>query len=205
MSVLSSAPADVRRQVRRIEGRTRRLVDSRFAGEYRSLFKGQGMEFAEVREYQLGELATQRELSGSRRLRSLGLAREESERFFELVGAVVSPTERLGWVDLTEEVSPAGLQYGLLAHGRDRDVFASQLADDAHISISGVDPRWSDEQLRAWSQRFDVLLFSEPHHLRGRAGREFFDGYVERLESAGWQRAPIGTLEIARPLKEPLP
>jgi len=49
VSVLSIAPADVLRQVRRIEVRTRRLVDSRFAGEYRSLFKGQGMEFAEVR------------------------------------------------------------------------------------------------------------------------------------------------------------
>jgi uncharacterized protein (DUF58 family) len=52
---LTIAPADVLRQVRRIEVRTRRLVDSRFAGEYRSLFKGQGMEFAEVREYQPGD------------------------------------------------------------------------------------------------------------------------------------------------------
>ncbi|MFO0092670.1 MAG: DUF58 domain-containing protein [Gemmatimonadaceae bacterium] len=55
MSVLAIAPAEVLRQVRRIEVRTRRLVDSRFAGEYRSLFKGQGMEFAEVREYQAGD------------------------------------------------------------------------------------------------------------------------------------------------------
>jgi uncharacterized protein (DUF58 family) len=49
------APAEVLRQVRRVEVRTRRLVDSSFAGEYRSLFKGQGMEFAEVREYQPGD------------------------------------------------------------------------------------------------------------------------------------------------------
>ncbi|HEY0929515.1 MAG TPA: DUF58 domain-containing protein [Gemmatimonas sp.] len=55
MSITAIAPADVLRQVRRIEVRTRRLVDSRFAGEYRSLFKGQGMEFAEVREYQPGD------------------------------------------------------------------------------------------------------------------------------------------------------
>lgn len=54
-SPASIAPADVLRQVRRVEVRTRRLVDSRFAGEYRSLFKGQGMEFAEVREYQIGD------------------------------------------------------------------------------------------------------------------------------------------------------
>ena len=54
-SPVSVASADVLRQVRRIEMRTRRLVDSTFAGEYRSLFKGQGMEFAEVREYQPGD------------------------------------------------------------------------------------------------------------------------------------------------------
>ncbi len=55
MSLLAVAPAEVLRQVRRIEVRARRLVDSHFAGEYRSLFKGQGMEFAEVREYQAGD------------------------------------------------------------------------------------------------------------------------------------------------------
>ncbi len=54
-SLAGAVPADVLRQVRRIEVRTRRLVDSTFAGEYRSLFKGQGMEFAEVREYQDGD------------------------------------------------------------------------------------------------------------------------------------------------------
>ena len=54
-SLLAVAPSDVLRQVRRIELRTRRLLDSTFAGEYRSLFKGQGMEFAEVREYQPGD------------------------------------------------------------------------------------------------------------------------------------------------------
>ncbi|MEI6739740.1 MAG: DUF58 domain-containing protein [Gemmatimonadaceae bacterium] len=54
-SPAAAIPADILRQVRRIEVRTRRLVDSRFAGEYRSVFKGQGMEFAEVREYQPGD------------------------------------------------------------------------------------------------------------------------------------------------------
>lgn len=159
----------------------------------------------EVRDYQLAELATQRDLSGSRRLRSLGLAREEYERFFELVGAAIEPTEHVGWIDLTEEVSPAGLQYGRLVRGADRATFAAQLAETTHISIAGEDPRWTDEQLATWSAPFDVLLFSEPHHLRGRAGREFFDGYVTRLEATGWLRQPIGTLDIARPMKEPLP
>ncbi|MGQ0765871.1 MAG: DUF58 domain-containing protein [Gemmatimonadota bacterium] len=46
---------EVLRQVKLIELRTRRLVNSLFSGEYRSIFKGQGMEFAEVREYQPGD------------------------------------------------------------------------------------------------------------------------------------------------------
>jgi uncharacterized protein (DUF58 family) len=49
------APLEILEQVRRLELRMRRLVNSRFAGEYRSVYKGQGMEFAEVREYQPGD------------------------------------------------------------------------------------------------------------------------------------------------------
>jgi uncharacterized protein (DUF58 family) len=43
------------RRVRRIEIRARRLVDEGFAGEYLSVFKGRGMEFSEVRDYQPGD------------------------------------------------------------------------------------------------------------------------------------------------------
>ena len=48
-------PAEILKKVRRIELRTRYLVDTVFSGEYHSVFKGQGMAFAEVREYQLGD------------------------------------------------------------------------------------------------------------------------------------------------------
>ena len=52
-----TAPAtrDVLRQVRQIELRTRGLVTSIFGGEYQSVFRGQGMEFSEVREYEPGD------------------------------------------------------------------------------------------------------------------------------------------------------
>jgi len=46
---------EILRQVKGIELRTRGLVSSLFAGEYRSVFRGQGIEFAEVREYQQGD------------------------------------------------------------------------------------------------------------------------------------------------------
>ncbi len=46
---------EMMRKVRRLEIRTRALVEEIFAGEYHSAFKGQGMEFAEVREYVPGD------------------------------------------------------------------------------------------------------------------------------------------------------
>jgi uncharacterized protein (DUF58 family) len=46
---------EVLRQVKGIELRTRGLVTSLFTGEYRSVFRGQGIEFAEVRAYQQGD------------------------------------------------------------------------------------------------------------------------------------------------------
>ena len=42
-------------KIRRIEIRTRRLVNSSFAGEYHAIFKGRGMEFDEVRPYRPGD------------------------------------------------------------------------------------------------------------------------------------------------------
>ncbi len=46
---------EVLRQVKGIELRTRSLVNTLFTGEYRSVFRGQGIEFAEVRGYQDGD------------------------------------------------------------------------------------------------------------------------------------------------------
>ncbi len=43
------------RTIRRIEIRTRRLVNESMAGEYHSVFRGRGMEFSDVREYQAGD------------------------------------------------------------------------------------------------------------------------------------------------------
>jgi uncharacterized protein (DUF58 family) len=48
-------PREILRKVRRIEITTRGLVNEVFSGEYHSVFKGRGMNFAEVREYQYGD------------------------------------------------------------------------------------------------------------------------------------------------------
>ncbi|MBA3870013.1 MAG: DUF58 domain-containing protein [Anaerolineae bacterium] len=47
--------ADVLRKIRRIELRTRKLVNESFAGAYRSAFKGRGIEFDSIRPYEPGD------------------------------------------------------------------------------------------------------------------------------------------------------
>ena len=48
-------PREVIRKVKQIEIVTRNIVEDVFSGEYHSIFKGLGMEFSEVREYQPGD------------------------------------------------------------------------------------------------------------------------------------------------------
>jgi uncharacterized protein (DUF58 family) len=46
---------EITAQIKRIELTTRGLVESLFSGEYHSIFKGRGLEFSDVREYQPGD------------------------------------------------------------------------------------------------------------------------------------------------------
>ncbi len=48
-------PKELLKKIRLIDIKTRKSVNDIFAGEYHSVFKGRGMEFSEVREYQFGD------------------------------------------------------------------------------------------------------------------------------------------------------
>ncbi len=52
---MNTSTTDLLKRVRRIEIKTKALSNNIFAGEYHSAFKGSGMSFAEVREYQAGD------------------------------------------------------------------------------------------------------------------------------------------------------
>ncbi|HEY8650384.1 MAG TPA: DUF58 domain-containing protein, partial [Chthoniobacterales bacterium] len=47
--------ADILKKIRALEIKTKVLVESAFAGDYHSIFKGRGMNFEDVREYQPGD------------------------------------------------------------------------------------------------------------------------------------------------------
>src|SRR3990167_11252452 len=48
-------PPEILKQIKKIEITTKKLVTASFSGEYTSVFKGQGIEFADVREYVPGD------------------------------------------------------------------------------------------------------------------------------------------------------
>src|SRR5690348_8811943 len=90
-------PPEILRQVKLIELRTRGLVNSLFSGEYRSVFKGQGMEFAEVREYQPGDEVRSIDWNVTARMRRPYVKRYIEERELTVMLAVdLSGSERFG-------------------------------------------------------------------------------------------------------------
>lgn len=71
---------DLLSKVRKIEIRTRALSHQIFAGEYHSAFKGRGMAFSEVREYQYGDDVRNMDWNVTARLRSPYVKVFEEER-----------------------------------------------------------------------------------------------------------------------------
>ena len=90
-------PPEILRQVKLLELRTRGLVNSLFTGEYRSVFKGQGMEFSEVREYQPGDEVRSIDWNVTARMRKPYVKRYIEERELTVMLAVdLSGSERFG-------------------------------------------------------------------------------------------------------------
>ncbi len=93
------------RQVKQIDLRTRGLVATLFAGEYRSVFRGQGMEFAEVRAYEHGDDYRSIDWNVSARLGSPYVKTFTEERELTLMLVV----DRSGSTDFGEPQSKAAL------------------------------------------------------------------------------------------------
>ena len=81
-------PDEVTREVRRIEITTRHLVRDIVAGEYSSAFRGRGVEFAEVREYQPGDDVRTIDWNVTARLGSAYVKRYLEERELTVVFVV---------------------------------------------------------------------------------------------------------------------
>ena len=77
---MDNSASDLLKKVRKIEIKTRALSHQIFAGEYHSAFKGRGMAFSEVREYQYGDDVRNMDWNVTARLRAPYVKVFEQER-----------------------------------------------------------------------------------------------------------------------------
>ncbi|MCK9626064.1 MAG: DUF58 domain-containing protein [Bacteroidales bacterium] len=99
---------DLLKKVRKIEIKTKALSHQIFAGEYHSAFKGRGMAFSEVREYQYGDDVRSMDWNVTARLRSPYIKVFEEERELTVVLLIdVSGSRFFGTTDKLKKDSMA--------------------------------------------------------------------------------------------------
>ena len=96
-------PKEILRKIRRIELRTRRLVNTSFSGHYHSVFKGRGMNFEEVREYNAGDEIRSIDWNVTARMNTPYVKKFTEEREMTVMLLVdVSASGAFGSVDLSK-------------------------------------------------------------------------------------------------------
>jgi uncharacterized protein (DUF58 family) len=128
---MASVSPEILKQVKGIELRTRGLVSALFAGEYRSVFRGQGMEFAEVRAYEPGDDFRSIDWNVSARLASPFVKTYTEERELTLMLVV----DQSGSTRIGDPVSKVGLEVEVAA------VLASPRRTRTTASVRCCSPR----------------------------------------------------------------
>lgn len=160
----------------------------------------------EVRASQVRTLRGWSRLDPLRPIPTAGLRREEARAILELVAEEARPTERVGWLGLSSELSPAAIHLALYRASGTRERLLSDSIRPMDVTWLGVDPQWDDEELARYALDFDVIFATEPPDLRDRAPRRFVAGYRERLLGAlGWEARELGEISIERSAGDPRP
>lgn len=103
--------SDILKKVRKIEIKTRGLSQNIFAGQYHSAFKGRGMAFAEVREYQYGDDVRDIDWNVTARFQRLYVKVFEEEReltvmlLIDVSGSLDFGTSRQTKADMVTEIA----------------------------------------------------------------------------------------------------
>ena len=101
-------PAEVLRTIREVEIKARILADEGFLGGYRSVFRGSGLEFEEVREYQPGDDVRSIDWNVAARMGVPYIKRYREERELVVLLAVdVSASSWFGTAALSKRGSPS--------------------------------------------------------------------------------------------------
>ncbi len=144
-------------------------------------------------------LARRRSLDAGAELASTGLLRDDNERILDLVAGALGPAESFGWLGVSTQLPRGALHAGLVRRGGAPE----RLLRDAHVPMfietPLADPGLGEAALKAWGERYDVILHSSPVDLLDHGGRRFMQRYVDLLHAGGgWTCEPLGTLDLTR-------
>ena len=145
-------PRELVKKLRKIEIHTARLANDQLAGGYHSVFKGRGMAFAEVRQYQPGDDVRFIDWNVSARMNDTYVKVFTEEREMTVMLVVdLSASERFGSVALAEgdraEVAARSRSARsrtttacLIVHGPHRDLRAAQEGQGHVMRVIAGDP-----------------------------------------------------------------
>ncbi|MDD2228903.1 MAG: DUF58 domain-containing protein [Candidatus Cloacimonetes bacterium] len=112
--MFTQSASDILKKIRRIEIRTRNSVAELFSGEYHSRFRGQGLEFAEVREYQPGDNHRDIDWNVSARMGQLFIKKFKETRELRVMFLVdISASQNMGTVSMFKRERIAEIVAGL--------------------------------------------------------------------------------------------
>ncbi|MEZ6017236.1 MAG: hypothetical protein R3F49_19135 [Planctomycetota bacterium] len=133
---------------------------------------------------------------------SNGLPHRAHEALLARIAGAVGPEERVGWVGQSQEVSPASLHFGLLAHGGSPARFRADAEGPMDLwPVPGVpDQGFDGAAVLAWAAGFDVLVLCTPVDLKGRPNRAWIaERWQAPLLAGGWRAESLGALEVPKP------
>ena len=214
-------PDELFEKIRRLEVRTRGRVENVFGGEYHSAFKGRGIEFAEVRPYQVGDDIRNIDWNVSARMDETYVKVYEEEREQTLMLCVdVSGSEDFGSEgkfkrEVAAEICAVmafsaiqnGDQVGLLLFSDDVETFVRPRTGRRHVlrcirELFTAEPQSPGTDIKGALQH--VLRILRRRSILVLVSDFFDEGYDSMLQAAAQRHDTIG-VELQDPREEELP
>lgn len=214
-------PEELYEKIRRLEVRTRGVVENVFGGEYQSAFKGRGIEFAEVRPYQVGDDIRNIDWNVSARMDETYVKVYEEEREQTVMLCVdVSGSENFGSqgklkrevaAEICAVVAFSAIQnqdmVGLLLFSDEIERFVRPRKGRRHVlrlirELFTTEPASIGTDIEGALQR--VLRILRQQSILVLVSDFFDSGYESMLRAAG-QRHDTVAVELRDPREEELP
>ena len=159
-----------------------------------------------TREYQRAIYASWRDLSGARPLPTHGLERTTHDALAAAIVRCAGPRERVSWIGMWNQFSPAALHLARLSAGMDPQLFLAEAPRRLDLDYFGPGPQETDlAGLADLAHASDVVLYGTPSDLGPKRERDGLLRQAQALQNAlGWQAREIARISVEIPLRPPL-